>query len=860
MAIRKQTDKAKQKPLSEESRELAVYRGKRSRIGTNEPFGTEHKGSSALQYGKFVVHLHLATRKHYDLRLQLAGVLLSFAVPKGPSLNPEDKRLAIMTENHPLEYLDFEDVIPDGNYGAGPMIVWDSGAVHYLEGGGMAGLEGGKLDFILDGFKLRGRFALIHTGARKKADSQHWLLVKKQDLHATKDDITELFPRSVLSGLLPQELQIRDQRVDELCQRAKGLGAPLGQIDPSRMVPMLCARQGAGLIDNERLYELKLDGVRIVAELRDGQVELRYRNGRLATASYPEIARAVRSLPALSLILDGEIVAFDERGVPNFELLASRIHARSPSARSRASHVRAVYMVFDLLAYGSYDLSRLTLSERKELLFEIVRGRGLVRALGHIEKTGKELFELCEAQGVEGVVAKRADSRYLPGPTRTTEWVKIKCERDGSFVVVGWEEGQGARKRLGSLWLAAYQGGELALCGKVGSGLREQVIDDLLSSLTALKIDQCVASGELSRGPGAVFFVEPSLVVEVRYVGFSSSGALLHPTFKGIREDLAPRDCRHPSRLDVELPGEEAQVPSTRARLSNLDKVFWPRRGTTKGELIAYYAAVAPKLLPFLKDRPVVLVRYPDGVEGKNFYQWRVPQGTPSWVPHIQLPKSPERPGRGEKNVFLIDSLDVLLHVINLGCIPLHVLASRRGSLTCGDFFTLDFDIHLGTFRQAVELVSSFQALLESANLRGYLKTSGKTGLHVLVPVGPKIPFAVNKSLAELFGKLLVRQHPDIATVERRVEQRGAKVYVDTIQTGRARTIVAPYSVRAVPRATVSTPLEWAELHAALDPARFTMEHVAERAAAMPCPMATLFAQKPDVGASLQTLQEKLEL
>lgn len=840
---------------------LERYREKRDPTRTTEPFAAAPDAARATLVGRFVVHRHSATREHYDLRLEIGGTLKSFAVPKGPSLDPEKKNLAVNTEDHPLEYLEFEDVIPEGNYGAGPMIVWDRGRVRYLEGSAEEGVLRGKIDFELSGFKLAGRFALIHTGARRGAAEQNqWLLIKKADVHARPgEDVLERDPRSVLSGLSIEELAelpALARRIEEL---AVTLGAETGAVDARSLRPMACALDGASLEDPRRFYELKLDGARIVAERRGGSVVLRYRNGRLCTQTFPEIARAVARLPVERCVLDGEIVAFDESGRPRFQRLAPRLMTvRAEEVLRATAEIPVAYLVFDLLEFGSRSLLGLPLRSRKAVLAELVRGRGLVRALDHLEGHGQALYDFCRAERLEGVVSKRADSPYRPGPKRSQDWVKIKCERDEDLVVVGWEEGRGARQSLGALRLASFEGGELVLRGKVGSGLDRATLEAFERRLPQLEIAQCPAQGELDRPRGPVHHVRPELVVSVRFSGWTDDAHLREPVFRGVREDVPPSACVAAppggERLDpATLP--EAAAPVTRARLSNRDKVFWPEQGYTKGDLLDYYAAVAPVLLPFLRDRPVILVRYPDGIEGKSFYQWRPPEGTPSWIRTLELRDEEDRELRGDKSVFLVDSLDALLYIVNLGCIPLHVLASRAPDLESGDFFTLDFDIGEGTFRDAITLASSLRELLAEVGLEGFPKTSGQTGLHVLVPVGPHVPFGVTKALAELFGRLLEARHPKISTTERRVEKRGPRVFIDTGQTGRSRAIVAPYSVRAVTGATVSTPLGWDEVNLALDPRRFDIVTVPQRLAERGDPLARLLEARPDVMAAVSALE-----
>ena len=827
------------------------------------------------------MHLHDATNTHYDLRLQIGGTLRSFAVPKGPSLDPAQKRLAVLTEDHPLEYLDFEAVIPEGNYGAGSMIAWDLGRVVYLEGTAEEGLARGKIDFTLSGFKLQGRFGLIETGRRKgqeaKASGKQWLLVKKPDLHKSERDLLVEEPRSVLSGLTVDELERRAEIAASLVARAAELGAPVGDVSAVDLTPMLCALEGARLDEPDRLYELKLDGVRIVADKHDRAVALRYRHGRPATAAYPEIARAVRALAPERLVLDGEVIAYDDVGRPSFARLGPRMHAERPLEVQRAqASVPVSYLVFDVLQVGDRDLRGVPLIERKRLLSEIVKGRGLVRYVDHLEANGTALFAFCREQHLEGVVAKKKNSPYRPGPKRGDDWVKIKCERDDEFVVVGWAEGRGNRGRLGSLCVASYGPGGLTYRGRVGSGLDEATIGALAPRLAELAIGAFAGPVPPPAEADDSHWVRPELVVGVRYLGWTPEHHLRHPVFRGIRSDIEPSSCRAmpaSEQIEAEAPprvedaeetadevanaasAEPSEVvrttPSARVTISNRDKVFWPEEGYTKGDLINYYASVSPAMVRFLRERPVVMVRYPDGWKGKSFYQWNVPQGTPDWLRRTTL-RDEEKDK--EKTLFLVDDVDSLAYLANLGTIPLHVLACREGSRHEADFLTIDFDIGEHPFERAVVLARTLREILDEIGLPGYPKTSGQKGLHVIVPLGPGIGFETAKLLCEFLGRLVTARHPRLATMERRVEKRGGRALVDVGQTGTSRTIVAPYSVRAYPGATVSTPLHWDEVHVALDPRRFTLVTVPARLAETGDPFAGLLAERPDVPSAVEKL------
>ncbi len=888
------------------STKLASYEAKRNRARTNEPFGPEpsYSGGPTLG-GAFVVHLHDARRRHWDLRLELGGVLKSFAVPRGPSLDPGDKRLAVETEDHPIEYLDFEAVIPEGNYGAGAMIVWDRGRVRYLEGSGEDGVARGKIDFELVGYKLRGRFGLVLTGeegrrrqkpaggpkgAQSKArtpaldahgeavlpgDAQReWLLLKKPDAHVKKSSIVDDEPRSVLSGLTVEELAESTTVVRQLALRAEKLGAKSGVVDGRSLSPMLCANTEGPIDRSGWVYELKLDGFRMIAEKRDEDAALFFRKLGSANAVFPEIVRAVRALAPHRVVLDGEIVAFDDKGRPSFQRLQGRMQAPKPRKLDFSwAETPVTYVVFDLLALESFDLRPLPLIARKALLSELIKGKGAIRVLDHIADDGRPLLEFCKRERLEGLVAKRADSAYVAGPRRTGDWVKVKCERDDEFVVIGFTRGEGTRDRLGALDVASYDRGELIVRGKVGSGLDERDIDALVRRLSAIVIDGSPARGELEPAPRGRTFVQPRVVVSVRYGGWTEDARLRHPVFRGIRDDVAPTDCTAAPHLEPSWTDEASDAanhdsaakevlpaphPSlSRVPITNPKKIFWPDDRLAKKDLCDYYLRVAPTVLPYLYNRPVVLVRYPDGIAGKSFYQWNVPVGTPSWVKTITIRRDEDE--NREVQCFLVNDSDTLLYIANLGCIPIHVLAARSASLEACDFITFDFDIGSSPIAHAVELALSLRGLLTEIGLSGYPKTSGQSGLHVLVPMGPGVSFPTARALVELLGRLLEGRHRAIGTMERRVNQRGQRVYIDTGQTGRSRTIVAPYSVRAHKGATVSTPLAWDEVGATLTPTRWSMLSVPSRIEERGDPMRPLLDDRPDVARAVARLEAILK-
>ncbi len=807
-----------------------------------------------------MVHQHDATRMHFDLRLEIGGALASFAIPHGPTLDPEAKHLAMQTEDHPIEYLDFEDVIPEGTYGAGPMIAWDLGSVRYLDEPAEQGLVSGKLHFSLEGRKLRGRFGLVRIADKRgPGGDRTWLLIKKQDAHATKRPIATEAPRSVLSGLTVGEMLERSRIGARLVEAAAGLGAVRGRPRARDVHPMLCTLAEAPPSGPGWLFELKMDGVRAIAEKSPEGVSIRYRSGRLATTSYPEVERAVRCLPVDNLVLDGELVAFDDAGKPSFERLASRIHrAAVADLRHALADVPVVFVVFDLLGIGELSLLDLPLGERKRLLQRLVPAAGVLRVLDHLEGQGDALLQFCRDKGLEGVVSKRADSPYVQGPGRTSHWLKTKCTREDCFVVVGYTQGEGSRKRLGALEIAAFEGDALVHRGRVGSGLQDEAIDDLLKRLDPLRAEKQTATGDYEATPKIRVHVLPKIAIRVRYLELSDQGHVRFPVFLGIEHDLDIRECRvTPHDEDhVGVPEEKPPEPPVKVNTTNRTKVFWPEEGYTKGDLLDYYEAVAPVLLPYLDDRPIMLVRYPDGIDGKSFYQWNVPHGMPSWVRSVVLGKHVMSADEGDqkKHVFLIDRVESLLYVANLACIPIHILGSRVAAPAECDFLTIDFDIGKSSFATATRLAATLKGILDAIGLFGVPKTSGQSGLHVFVSLGAGVSPAAARTLAELLGKLVVDAHKTEATMERVVARRGEKVYVDTGQTGPSRTIVAPFSVRATKGARVSTPLTWDELASGVDPADFTIRSVPDRVARLGDPMRGLFAERPDMTRVMSAL------
>lgn len=833
--------------MSRDRPPLEEYRAKRDPERTPEPFGGRRPGAGRL----FVIQKHAARRLHYDLRLEMDGVLKSWAVPKGPSVRAGERRLAVHVEDHPVEYADFEGVIPPGNYGAGPVIVWDRGWYRLVKGGDpVEQLARGRLEVELVGMKLRGRWTLGRMSGKEK----EWLLLKSADAFAGEAEPTERYPQSVLSGLTVEELREGAVRLGELRRRLQSLGVPPGEVSP-REQPLMLASPGARPFSGKAwLFEIKYDGVRVLAWRHGETVELYGRSRQSLTARYPEVARALRALPLPRFLLDGEVVALDEGGRPSFQRLQARMHLEDPRDIERArAAVPVTGIFFDALALDGRDLRRLPLLERKECLRLLLPARGVVRYGDHVLERGEAFFEAAQAERLEGIVAKRIDSRY--GGGRTREWLKIKCEHRQEFVIGGYTDPRGSRGWFGALHLGLYEDGRLVYVSKVGTGFNEATLKAVWTRLEPLRRPTSPFAAGSPAGRGH-HWVEPRLVAEVRFTEWTRDGGIRHPAFLGLRDDKRPEECRRESPVaplaPVEPPGEAER---REVRVTNPTKVFWPKERYTKAELVAYYEAVAPHLLPYLRDRPLVLTRYPDGIDGKSFFQKDAPDFVPGWVRTERIYS--KEAGR-EIDYFIVNDLETLRYVVNLGTIPLHLWSSRLGSLDRPDWLVLDLDPKGAPFAAVVRVARRLHRILERLELPGFIKTSGATGLHVLLPLGARYSHEEARTFARLLAMLAVEAEPEIATVARPLRARGGKVYLDFGQNGHGRTIVAPFSVRPLPGAPVSCPLRWEEVTARLDPARFTIKTAPARVERLGDPLAPVLMDAIDMASALARIESRL--
>ena len=846
---------------------LTEYWQKRDSLHTPEPFGGARRAPvAAARALTFVVHKHDARNLHYDLRLELDGTLKSWAVPKGPSTHVEEKRLAVHVEDHPLEYGSFEGNIPEGNYGAGSVIIWDRGWYRSFKPEPLLEqYSRGKLELELFGFKLRGRWTLVRMGKKDK----EWLLLKKAGAGASDVELIERYPQSVVCGLTVEEMADPEAKVATVRADLERLGAARRAVRAKGLTPMLATLEEQPFDREGWIFEIKYDGVRVIAGREGDQVELYGRSGQSITARYPEIAEALRALPFDSFVLDGEIVAPDEGGQPSFQHLQHRMHLVNKHDIERArTQAPVVAMFFDCLALMGHDLRRSPLVDRKECMRQVVPALGAARYGGHIERLGMQFFEAAGAMKLEGIVAKRAESSYVS--TRSRDWIKIKCQHRQEFVIGGWTDPQGSRGHFGALDVGVYEPGappggaqKLVYVTAVGTGFDRKGLKLLWEKLLPLARESSPFSERSPKDRGH-HWVEPTLVCEVRYTEWTRDGGLRHPTFIGLREDKSPAECvRERAPVFEAEPAEEPAAnanpePADRPRtvqLSNLKKVFWPADGYTKGDLIAYYDAIAPHILTYLRDRPIFLTRYPDGIEGKSFYQKDAPVFTPDWVRTVMIRSSD---GERANRFFVVNDPESLRYLANLGAIPIHMWSSRVASIECPDWMILDLDPKGAPFAHVIQVAHTLHRILDDLALPSFPKTSGASGLHILVPLAARYTYEQSRSFARLLAIMAVEEQSKIATVVRQVDAREGKVYVDFGQNGHGQSIVSPFCVRPLPGAPVSCPLLWKEVNARLDPAKYTIKTAPARFAKMEDPMAEVLGAGIRMDEAIRKMERRM--
>lgn len=778
------------------------------RTHSSEPKAKHVKRSSGRL--QFVVQKHAAKHLHYDFRLEVDGVLKSWAVPKGPSMDPSVKRLAIQVEDHPYSYLHFEGTIPSG-YGAGTVLVWDTG--NYSVSGESSkesealmreGLKKGAIRFSLEGEKLKGEFSLVRMGK----EGNQWLLIKKKDRYASKRDVA-LQDHSVLSGK-----DIAD------------VAGPRSR--PSRVKPMLATLVDKPFDDSEWLFEIKWDGFRAIADLNDQRVQLYSRNLQSFKERFPTIIRDLKRLE-LNAILDGEIVALDKKGLSHFQLLQSKATEDDP-----------FFYVFDLLYLDGKDLRELPLSKRKTLLKNLIKSRSHIRYSDHIVGKGIAFFEACQKQGLEGVVGKKKTSPYLTG-RRSRDWVKIKARPRQEVVICGFTEPKKSRKGFGALVMGVREKGALKYAGHVGTGFSEAQLREIKAQLHPLVVRRCPFEA-VPKTNTPVTWVRPHYLAEVAFREWTNDGRMRQPVFLGMRADKHPHSVTREKSL------------SQKVSLTNLDKPYWPVEGLSKGDLLSYYEAVAPFILPYLRDRPQSLRRFPNGISGKSFFQKNLVDH-PEYIQTI-----PIKHHHRTTHYLLIQDLQSLLYAVNLGCLEIHPWFSRYQHLDHPDFLIFDLDPNEIDFRAAVETAQCLHKTLEKIGVSALCKTSGARGLHVGVPLRAKYTFAQSRQFAQLVALLVHYQLPDITSLERNPKNRKRKVYIDCLQNNFGQTLAAPYSVRALPGAPVSTPLEWREVNRNLDPADHHLSNTIRRLKKRGDLFKPLLGKGVDLAKALRAIQQHQDL
>ncbi|MHC0441718.1 DNA ligase D [Flavobacterium sp. 3-210] len=847
---------------------LSKYNQKRNFKQTHEPEGKVQRSASELV---FVVQKHAASHLHYDFRLEMNGVLKSWAVPKGPSMNPEVKRLAMMVEDHPYSYKDFEGTIPEGNYGAGNVIVWDNGTYSSDEKTSsdekqlLADLKKGRLSFILKGKKLKGEFSLVKLYGKQE---NAWLLIKKQDKYATEDDILEK-NKSVVSKRTLEQLETKSKKIisepadDESEKKSIKKKTNVKAAQAEFIKPMLARTIEKPFDSEEWIFENKYDGYRTVAVINSNKIELFSRNKISFNANFKPIADELKKIDH-AVVLDGEIVVENDSGRADFQMLQNYLKTGIGNLK---------YYVFDLLNLDGNRVTELSLLDRKELLKLLFNKYSFSNIFYSEHTVGKGIkrFEKAEKQKSEGIIAKKADSPYTIG-NRSGNWMKIKTSNQEEAIIIGITEPKNSRKYFGAILLGQYNGTTLKYIGKCGTGFSDSVLKELYNKLQPFFISKSPLDQKVPLRD-VIQWVKPKLVCQIRYSEWTEDDHLRHPVYLGLRVDKKANEVLFIENSDVninkithnqdEMEGLKEQktennydfkVGKRILHLTNQNKIYYPADQITKGEIVQYYNEVAPLILPYLKNRPESMNRFPNGIDAPSFYQKDVDlDKTPSWLKTEKI--------FSESNNEYIDYLicndrETLIYMANLGCIEMNPWNSTIKNIDNPDWLVMDLDpAKKEDFNIVIETALTVKQLMDELETECLCKTSGATGLHIYIPLGAKYDYDSIKILGELIAKEVQSRIPDITSTERSIKKRSNKLYIDYLQNRRGQTLAAPYSVRPKPGATVSTPLEWDEVNEKLHPTQFTIKNVLKR-----------FDKKGDLwvpvlskGAEIKKIIKKLE-
>ncbi|HYI66126.1 MAG TPA: DNA ligase D [Candidatus Limnocylindrales bacterium] len=859
---------------------LEEYRRKRDFGATPEPA----PGELVARSGRFTIQRHRATALHYDVRLEINGVLVSWAVPKGPTLDASARRLAMRTEDHPIEYFDFEGVIPNAQYGAGDVIVWDWGTYEPEEEtpDPSVALRKGEIKFVLHGEKARGRFTIVRTDNRGGGDDgrERWLLIHKRDADAIPGWDAEDHPRSVKTGRTNDE--VRDGVPPSF---EADPPRPAGEIDlsaardapmPDFIPPMKATLADAAFDDPDWLFEVKWDGYRVEAVVREGRARIWTRNQQDAARYFPDLAGPAPWIDARDAIVDGEVVALDADGRPSFSLLQDRTGirtGRAPGTKRPGPPTPVVYQAFDLLHLDGRSLLHVPLEERKRLLRSLLRPHPLVRYASHVTGDGLAFTEAARAQELEGIVAKLGRSPYEPG-RRSRSWLKVKLRREQEVVVVGWLQGQGTHRDLGSLIVAVRSGDRWVHAGQVGSGIDTKTRRELRAKLDEIERDASVLD-PVPRLKGA-HWVEPKLVIRVEFADWTADNLLRQAAFKGMEIGKAPTSVRRERELDSaaataaaerEVPDAPMQTDDAAAaldaieregiwaaagreiRVTNLDKVlFLGRDGEapiTKRDLFRYHLAIGPMLVPYLRDRGLTVQRFPNGIEQKGFWQKDLPKHAPEWVKRWTYHHREE----GPKDYPVVDEPATLLWLAQEAAIELHPWTSPTDTPDRPSYALIDIDPGPDTtWDEVVELARLFRTALSHLGVRGYPKVTGKRGIQVWIRILPGPTFADTSDWVEGLSRAVGATVPDLVSWEWAKRARKGKARLDFTQNAINKTLVAPYSPRPAAGAPVSMPISWDELEdRALRPDRWTIRDAPMRIAELGDPFAPVLTDAQDL-------------
>jgi bifunctional non-homologous end joining protein LigD len=829
---------------------LKEYNKKRDFKQTAEPSG-KHKKNAADEL-VFVVQRHDATRLHYDFRLQLNGVLKSWAVPKGPSLNTDDKRLAVMVEDHPFDYKDFYGTIPEGNYGAGEVEIWDEGVYFPIDedhqkitqAQAIKNLEKGELKVLMAGTHLKGEFVLV----RLKKDDKNWLLIKHKDEYSTDKDFNiekvesikkktattakkEAKPKAAKKAA-PKETTVKKAAATVKKKPEAQVKNDVEEISFNQIKPMLATATEKVFDDAEWLYEMKWDGYRTIAVKQGDDVQLWSRNELSFNKKFPAIADAVARLIPHDVVLDGEVIAI-VKGKTSFQALQ---HAEDTKPELR-------YCLFDLLKLDGEWITGIPLTDRKKLLETLLEPvtEKVLEYTPHIVGKGSSFYDKIVKKGLEGIMAKQADSEYTPG-VRTRQWLKIKNRNDKEAVIVGFTQPAGARNHFGAIILADKKGNAYRYIGHAGTGFDEATLKKLYNTMKPLITDKSPFA-EKVKVNAPVTWIKPELVCTIYYTEETSAGILRHPVFGGLRQDKAAEEVtdEQPSAttstkisneenmetLDENSKNQTLEIEGKKIPVTNTDKIFFPEKKLTKGDVIAYYHSVAKYILPYLKNRPLSLKRNPNGIHEESFFHKNAGDKAPGWIKTFEIfSESSDR----DIEYIICNNTATLIYLANLGCIEINPWNSTYTKPDNPTYIIIDIDPSDGnTFEQVIETALAVKEVADKAKLSSYCKTSGASGLHVYIPLGGKQDYDTAKTFAELIATHVHELVPDFTSLTRSLKKRGEKIYVDFLQNRRGQTLASAYSLRPVPDASVSTPLEWKEVKKGLHPSQFDIMNIQER-------------------------------